>query len=188
MTARKLPTKGPHIRKIVLCLLFVSPCYALIDGELDNRSEGKVSIQLTILRGATVDSPIGLTRGNGKGPPEHSPAKPRWLVQNADPGEQTQFSVCLPSIYEGGEIVLVSAPNDKKLTASNNKQAGAPPKESTNNGNSSFTVDTASSTEGENYCRGNGKKLDIAMPSQDLNTLVPGSTEVSVITMLITPE
>jgi len=166
-------------------LMSVSSSQAYVSGSLGRNSTGKIEIEFEIVRGATASQPLGLASGKGRGFPEGSPARPRWLVQAEELSGGEEFDLCLPPMYEGGRLSLVDT---KSRQGVGGKERGKNQSESKSN---QFALKQKTSPEDDatSIC-GDGMMLQISLEpdSKGNGPSTDPVDEVEMVTMIISPE
>jgi hypothetical protein len=179
----------PHLAPACLVLGFLligSPTQAYINGNLDRKSTSTVTIEFQIVRGAIVSQPPGLATGKGRGFPEGSPARPRWLVQAEALSGVAEFDICLPQMYEGSQLSLLSVQGNRGI--GNQPNANSQAAVSTNQ----YALKLAGPPEqsDSSACGQAGQTLVISLEPDNPESDVPrkGLYKVNLIKMIISPE
>jgi hypothetical protein len=180
VNTRRSKIQFVHVRFLVMLLLIGSPTQAYVNGKLEKKSSGRVTISLEVVRGAIVSQPHGLASGKGRGFPEGSPARPRWLVQQEALSGGVAFGLCLPEIFEDSQVSLLSA---------NTKANGGRSSSSVKDRVYSLKLDNPSEANSLNAC-GEGKMLQIVLESEnkEVESLSKVPDMVELVTMIIKPE
>jgi hypothetical protein len=179
----------PHLAPscLLLSLLLIgAPAQAYINGNLDKKSSARITIEFQIVRGAIVSQPPGLASGKGLGVPAGAPARPRWLVQAEALTGVAEFDLCLPQMYEGSQLSLLSLQGNRGIGNQGNATSQAAV--STNQ----YALKLAGSPERSNAsaCGQEGQTLVISLEPDNPDSEVPrkGLYKVNLIKMIISPE